>query len=176
MPAAKAPFLRFQESYKIDQNTGCWIWMGHSAPNHYGLLKVFGKMVLAHRFSYELFNGPIPIGLEILHSCDNRKCVNPAHIRVGTHAENMAEAASRERMPRGTKHPAFGKPNPRRGANSTQSKCVIVLGRPYGSIKEAERALDLGSGTVRFWLKTGSPKASEISREEYYAITQEKAA
>lgn len=54
---------------------------------------------MAHRAFWELVEGEIPSGMCLLHSCDNKKCVNPAHLRVGTHAENMAEASARKRFP-----------------------------------------------------------------------------
>lgn len=130
------------------------MWDGHTYPNGYGCLKVFGKTVSAHRFSYELHKGPIPDGMEILHSCDVRRCVNPDHLRVGTHAANMAEAADRGRMRSGSDHPLYGVTQLR----PKQSKPVHVLGKDYRSMKEAERQLGLGSGTVRFWINNHPKK------------------
>ena len=159
MPAAKPPFMRFQDSYRVDE-TGCWIWTASCAANGYGQIKVFGEMQSAHRFAYSLHNGPIGHGEHILHSCDNKKCVNPDHLRAGSHAENMAEAAQRELMPKGRKHPMFGRKNPR----PSQANRVRVLGAEYPSQKAAERALGLGSGTVRYWIKNRPEKAQIISK------------
>ena len=78
----------------------CWLWKGGSA-NGYGQLagKHNGeyKSFLAHRFSYELHYGPIPSGKLIRHHCDNPVCVNPRHLAVGTHADNVADMVTRGR-------------------------------------------------------------------------------
>lgn len=159
MPAAKAPFLRFQESYEVAPN-GCWLWAASCAANGYGQIKVFGEMTAAHRFAYTLFKGDIPESHHILHSCDNKRCVNPDHLRAGTHQENMADAVERGRMPRGRKHPQFGRTNPR----PNQAHRVRVLGADYPSQKAAERALGLGSGTVAYWIRKRPEKAQILSK------------
>lgn len=165
MPAAKAPFLRFLESFDICKETGCWIWNGGVMTSGYGRIKVFGEWEGAHRLSHALYNGPVPEGAHVLHSCDVKLCVNPDHLRIGTHQENMAEAGERGLMRSGENHPRYGKKNPR----PRQANRVLVLGVEYDSQKSAERALGLGSGTVRYWIKTGSPKASMISKGELNA-------
>lgn len=157
MPTPMAPFIRFHELIeKIDG--GCWLWKGSFGPSGYGQFKAFGKMVGAHRFALELYKGPIPKGKQALHSCDNKACVNPDHLRVGTHTENMAEASSRGLMATGAGHPQFGRPNPR----PKQSNIVRVLGCEFESQKAAERSLGLGSGTVRYWILNNPEKAQII--------------
>jgi hypothetical protein len=88
--------------------SGCWEWDGARNGQGYGTFWLRGRSRFAHRFSYELFNGPIPDGLHILHSCDNPPCVNPKHLRAGTHLENMREARERNRLVvrRGEQHHA----------------------------------------------------------------------
>ena len=159
MASAIDPLLRFQQKHVKDSG-GCWLWTGSFYRNGYGWLKVFGRAKLAHRFSYEQFKGPIGHGLEVLHSCDNKACVNPSHLRSGTHAENMREASERGLMRSGSKHPMFGKPSPK----PKQSHRVCVLGKEYPSQKAAERALGLGSGTVRYWIKNTPSKAEILSK------------
>ena len=79
---------------------GCWHWIGSIKPrNGYGHCRIAGKDYNAHRLAYELLVGPIPAGAHVLHSCDVPHCVNPAHLRLGTHQENMAEMWAKRRMP-----------------------------------------------------------------------------
>lgn len=148
----KPPYLRLLEKYKVAKSTNCWEWTGTFANSGYGQLKVFGRMVSAHRYSYELHNGHIPDGMCVLHQCDNKTCINPDHLTLGTHAENLREAAERGLMPTGEAHPNFGKPRPFEQYRK-QCKPVIVKGKKYRSINHAERCLGLGSGTVNYWIK-----------------------
>jgi hypothetical protein len=78
----------------------CWGWRAGRQRYGYGSFwtgRTIG-MDKAHRVAYELAVGPIPAGLEILHDCDNPPCVNPNHLRVGTHAENMEDARTKGRL------------------------------------------------------------------------------
>jgi hypothetical protein len=68
----------------------CWEWPGMRDPCGYSRIGIDGKYVSGHRFAYELLVGEIPEGLEIDHLCRNRACVNPMHMEVVSHAENMA--------------------------------------------------------------------------------------
>lgn len=87
---------RFLEKIeKIDG--GCWFWTGTLTTFGYGVLRVDGRNVGAHRVAYELFVGPIDDGMNILHGCDNPPCCNPAHLRQGTQAENIADMVARNR-------------------------------------------------------------------------------
>lgn len=121
-------------------------------------------MVSCHRLSYELHNGEIPEGMEVMHSCDNRACINPDHLSLGTHKENMRDMINKGRR-------VQGNANPVKGADRWQSHQVMVLGKPYGSKKEAERELGLGSGTVNYWIKNKPEKARLMTIEEYREVT-----
>jgi len=84
----------FKEKYVINHLTNCWNWSAATNSQGYG---VFGakmgdgtmRTCSSHRFSFEIYKGEIPEGMMILHECDNRKCVNPEHLTLGTHIDNM---------------------------------------------------------------------------------------
>ena len=96
---------RFWNNVNKTCDDECWEFSCGLDKDGYGRLKVNGKTIKAHRFSYELHNGKqIEIGKQILHSCDNTCCVNPHHLREGTSAENMKDKSLRSRIS-GEKHP-----------------------------------------------------------------------
>jgi hypothetical protein len=68
--------------------TPCWVWTGCRIYSGYGRLSVAGKLVLAHRYAYELLRQPIPAGLTLDHLCRNRACINPEHLEPVSVAEN----------------------------------------------------------------------------------------
>lgn len=88
-----------------EPNSGCWLWTGARAGD-YGQTHHAGRHMLAHRRSYELSCGPIPQRMNVLHRCDNKSCVNPDHLEVGTQKKNMQDAIlrGRQRVRRGSMH------------------------------------------------------------------------
>lgn len=110
-PFAQEPLeKRFWKKVATGKLNECWEWQGAISKNGYGVIGVNGKNQSAHRISYELNKGPIPDGMHVLHACDNRKCVNPSHLRAGTGSENIQEAFDKGRK----KNPNLsGEQNPR---------------------------------------------------------------
>ena len=89
-PDAASDFTEFAPQIACDPNTGCWLWAGRMSGNGYG--QASGRRGKpAHRLSYESRHGPIPPGMVIMHRCDTPLCVNPAHLRVGTQADNVRD-------------------------------------------------------------------------------------
>lgn len=83
---------------RIEKTATCWVWTGQKNAAGYGTISIGGIARMAHRKVYERLVGPIPEGLNLLHSCDNPICVNPAHLRPGTQKENIQDAVDRRRL------------------------------------------------------------------------------
>lgn len=111
-----------------DRRTGCWNWSGMKSKTGYGQVKRDGKFLFAHRYSYLLHKGPLG-DLFVLHKCDNRLCVNPKHLSLGTQKQNQQDMRAKGRHIYGEKSP------------NAKLKTVDVL--------EMYRLYDAGIGTIR---------------------------
>lgn len=88
---------------RVDASPGplaCWPWNGAVTTHGYGCAMHNGRILGAHKIAYLLTKGDVGPGLEIRHSCDNRRCCNPAHLSTGTKQDNMDDKVARGRTPK----------------------------------------------------------------------------
>lgn len=89
--------LRFMENVEFDPFGGCWLWSAYHNQAGYGTTKGNRRQVLAHRLSFRLFRGNIPEGALVCHRCDVRACVNPNHLFLGSHLDNVRDMVAKGR-------------------------------------------------------------------------------
>ena len=97
--------VRLERMVSPEPNTGCWLWTGATVPFGYGRInggRTGVGVLLAHRASWEIYRGPVPEELCVLHRCDIPQCVNPDHLFLGTHADNVADKIAKGRARFGT--------------------------------------------------------------------------
>ena len=141
---------RFEEKFTKGTDSECWLWKACVSGHGYGQFKVGGVQTPAHRVAYQMYVGSIPQGLCVLHKCDVRACVNPAHLFLGTHADNAADRASKGRngRPLGDKNGSRTQPHrvPRgaRNGNAKLSEREILEIRHASGITQQKLANKYG--------------------------------
>lgn len=143
----------FLEKLKKD-DTGCWNWTAGLNKEGYGRASYMGKHdQRAHRIAWMIFRGEIPEGLYVCHKCDNKKCVKPSHLFLGTHDDNMKDGVSKKRFLSGEKRKLAN--NPRKGEAHHNSKLsakqalkIIELKKEGKSYTEINSLIGINRGTA----------------------------
>lgn len=161
---------RFMEKI-FRSESGCWEWRASRNKRGYGRILIAKRVHLAHRVSFELFRAPIPEGMSVCHRCDNPSCVNPEHLFVGTHKENMADCRrkGRARAPLGSEnHVSKLSPDLVRYIRSS-SKSNCELSREIGVSDVAIRSARIGKSWAWVDCEERSEKPAELMEREVAA-------
>lgn len=103
----RSTIIRFWEKVDNIGRLDCWPWLGAHDRYGYGAFRAKSRMPprSSHRVAWEISRGAIPRGMHVLHSCDNPACCNPAHLRLGSHQDNMTDKKLRGRVYKGGPRP-----------------------------------------------------------------------
>ncbi len=149
---------RFMENVDVFQSPeNCWEWQGPMLWNGYGKMDVCAKMHRAHRISYVIHNGEeIPDGMVIMHTCDNRRCVNPLHLKLGTQIENLADCKKKGRLCQGQRRSEIQKRVSNKGESHYRAKLtkedvlvILKLLKEGNSLNSIAKKFNMNHGAIR---------------------------
>jgi hypothetical protein len=144
--------IRFYNNVKIDEQTGCHIYIGGKNKTGYGVMKIGHKQIRAHRIAWYLNNGKILNELCVLHKCDNRICVNPDHLFLGTQIDNIKDMVNK-----GRNSGCFGETSHTAKLKEIQVIDILNIvkqkGQYYGLIKELSEIYNVNWQIIRNIIK-----------------------
>lgn len=148
---------------RVNKTADCWLWTGPTN-GRYGRV---GRRTYAHRMSYELHHGRIPQGMFVMHTCDVTRCVNPAHLELGTPADNIQDAVAKGRMATGARHGSRTQPEAVARGERHGSKT-----KPYAFAKGSRKtAAKLDEAKVRDIRRRSMLGASRAGLAREYGVT-----
>lgn len=118
---------------KVHRTDTCWVWTGGNNGFGHGRFWRLGRLEGSHRVSYELCVGPIPQGMQVLHHCDNPKCVRPEHLFIGTAADNIHDMLAKGRGVQMTKPEALSHPGEQHPGAKVSQKQVAEIRKRYAA-------------------------------------------
>ena len=142
-------YTRFQKFVGEPLENGCIPWLGCKNKSGHGSISIGNRPYPAYRLAYILYKDNIPDGLHVLHDCDNGWCVNPEHLHIGTHADNMREMIERGR----NKNPPVYKGENHNMAKLTKQQVDDIKKRlptmkPYGRLTKLAKEYNVSSSTI----------------------------
>lgn len=126
----------FDDRFVINKDTNCWEWTRGLTYKGYASYWFSGEPITGHRFSYARTFGAIPANLQVLHKCDNRKCVNPDHLFLGTNYDNTQDRVKKNRSCQGVKHKDA----------KLDEQIILLIREQYMSGNYSKRAIARGLG------------------------------
>ncbi len=139
----------------------CWVWRLGRGRGGYGKAKYQGRTWGAHRLAFTLANGPIPKGRQVNHSCDNRPCCNPRHLKAGTQKQNIQHAVARGRMASGDRqglrrHPHRAPKGERTGSAKLTDTKVIIIRKSRATVADLATRYRVSKAAIHFvlWRRT----------------------